>query len=51
MKSKPKINKEKIYDLLFDLYQSHDCEKDTACKFEDRLEKVMNKISILFEKE
>jgi hypothetical protein len=42
--------KEKIFTLLFNLYQSHDCRKDTACKFEDRLGKVNNKIYKLVEK-
>jgi len=27
---------EKCFDIMFDLTQSHDCSKDTACKFEDR---------------
>lgn len=32
---------QKWQNKLFDLYQSHDCDNDTACKFEDRLGDLM----------
>ena len=35
---------QKVGEILFDLAKSYNCEKDTACEFEDRLLKVRSDI-------
>ena len=34
---------EKAFNILFELSQSHDCQNDTACKYEDRVFKSIIK--------
>ena len=43
-KEELKKKNKKISQLLFDLTQSHDCAKDTACEFEDRAFNTLNKV-------
>jgi len=35
---------QKCFDIMFELTQSHDCDKDTACKFEDRAFRALRKM-------
>jgi hypothetical protein len=41
----------KAHHIVFDLTQSHDCDNDTACKFEDRAFKALEKIGKLDKEE
>ena len=41
---------ERVGTILSDLTQKHDCDNDTACKFEDRLFTALDEIDKLNEK-